>query len=672
MTHLEIVSSWFASGGRLEAVDPSYEARPGQIAMAQAVALALDQTGVLVVEAGTGVGKTYAYLLPTLLSGQRVLISTATRALQDQLCGRDIPRLLQLLGIQRRVMALKGRSSYLCQQRLGQARISGHFLERDQLQQLAAVERWAQVTRHGDLAELPELEDHSPLLPLITSTRDNCLGRRCAAWDICHVNQARRQALSAEVVVTNHHLFFADQQLRESGVAELLPEVQAVVFDEAHRLNDIAVQFLGRQWSTRSMGRFASRVLDEGLRLARGFQPWPELVSLLERGVREVEGLARQALSPRREGRLAWQEQGPERVPPAAWSSALRTLRGVLGRIREALERTQEMSPELRRLTQQAAELDDALSGFESGGVGERVRWLELGGGLRLLEAPLTMASALLEMLAAPATGHRRTWVFTSATLGLDQSLAWFMGLSGLAGQASVLRVPSPFDYPRQAALHVPRALGDAQDPDHAATVARWAAGPVRRLGGRTLILATSLRALGQMASVLRLELAGSGIELLVQGEGSRRRLLQRFRAGGDGRAPCVLLASGAFWEGVDIPGAALQLLIIDKLPFPPPDDPLVMARSRLLGPDAGGGFQAFVLPETAMALRQGAGRLIRSVHDHGLLVVADDRLLTRSYGPFLLRALPPMPLLPDQAAFEQALGRLAGLTRASTTDLPF
>ncbi|MDD0837237.1 ATP-dependent DNA helicase [Curvibacter sp. HBC61] len=686
MTGLDSLAGLLGPGGTLQQLEPGFQPRAGQLQLAEAVAQVLRHGGVLVAEAGTGVGKTYAYLLPALLSGQRVLLSTATRNLQDQLSTRDLPRLMGWLGLSRRVAVLKGRNSYLCTHRLSQARREGHYLDDAALRQLAQVERWALGTRSGDLAELPELDDASPLIPLVTSTRDNCLGARCAGWQGCHVNEARRLALAAEVVVVNHHLFFADQQLRDTGVAELLPQVQAVIFDEAHRLNEIGVQFMGRQFSTRGWRQLSAALLEEGTRWARGFQPWPELASLMERQVRDFEAWVG-AAARRPEARLLWLGASPEGLDPAAWRQRLLGLDALLARAEQALQLTQEAAPELRRLAQRVLETRQRLRGFMDDGQGPAVRWLETGRHTRLLEVPLNIGAKLSDLLkpevAAPGGGPASgpvsvggrpppAWVFTSATLGVDEGLSWFTQPCGLADLATVLRVDSPFDYARQAAWHVPEGLPDAQDPEHAWALSQWLLSPVRLLRGRTLVLATSLRALGELARGLQEGLQGTGIEVLVQGQGSRRRLLERFRQGATG-TPCVLVASGAFWEGVDVPGEALQMLVIDKLPFPVPDDPLVLARSAELKAQGRTPFQDYVLPETAMALKQGVGRLIRSEHDRGVLILADERLHQRSYGRRLMAALPAMPCLADQAALMDALAALsspqAWLTRSSTTD---
>jgi ATP-dependent DNA helicase DinG len=633
--------------------------------MAKAIADIIHEGGVLAVEAGTGVGKTFAYLVPALLSGRRILISTATRNLQDQLFTVDLPRLMKALGSSRHAVLLKGRASYLCTHRLGLARLSGHFLEPYDLRQLHQVEKWAASTRSGDLSELPHLEEDSPLLGLVTSTRDNCLGSGCEGWQACHVNHARRKAMHADVVVVNHHLFFADQEVRESGVAELLPTVQTVIFDEAHRLNDIGVQFMGRQLGTRALSILGDEILAAGLRDARGYQPWLEMVSALQNACKGLEQALWAHTGNRQEGRLAWEGQAPVGIDAGAWQGCLQSVSQALAGLRDALSITQETSPELRRLLPRLQDQFAELLHFQLPEDAAGVRWIEIGRQARMVEAPLTVAKALANLVQSAEPDSKRSWIFTSATLGVDSRLEWFLTWSGLGNLATALQVQSPFDHQKQAALFIARDLPEAVDPDHSGALARWLVGPILRLRGRTLILATSLKAMNKMASVLLEGLQGAGIELLVQGQGSRRALLERFRQGGCGE-PCVLLACGAFWEGVDVPGDALQLLVIDKLPFPSPDDPLIQARSRWVRAQGGNPFMDVVLPEAAMALKQGAGRLIRSVEDRGVLVIGDGRLLSKSYGKRLLAALPTMPLIKDQQGLEEALD---GLTRVSTMD---
>ncbi len=676
----EAVSAVFAPDGPLSRAHALFRSRPGQTEMACAIADTIEEGGALVVEAGTGVGKTFAYLVPALLSGERVVVSTATKALQDQLFSRDLPRVIEALGVTARTALLKGRSSYLCLHRLEQARpgLGGRV---DALAAaLASVEHWAQATQSGDLAELPGLDERSPVIPLVTSTRENCLGSACPRFAQCHVNLARREALAADVVVINHHLFFADVAVRESGMAELLPTVRMVLFDEAHQLNETGVQFLGVQLGTGQLLDYARDLLTAGLEGAQGFRDWPALAADIDHAARDlrmaagpVEGAARRA----------WQEAVPERTEPVAWTRALQDLVAALRAALAALDAVAGTAPDFTRLHERTVVLLERLVAFAQDCGTQSVRWLDVGTQLRLVESPLDIGLALQGLWAPAApepsawdegggpsdasTGPRgRSWIFTSATLGDDPALRWFTEPCGLQ-HATTLQVPSPFDYARQSALYIPLDLPRPADPAHAVRLADWAGDAIARLGGRTLLLTTTLRSLHVIGTALRQRFPmGSGIDVLVQGEAGKRQIMERFRQaedaveGGMGLAQgCVLVASASFWEGLDVPGDALQLLIIDKLPFPPPGDPLVDARTRQLEQEGRSAFKDFALPEAAVALKQGAGRLIRTETDSGVLVVADTRLATMGYGKRLLRALPPMQRLQTQEAFDAALDAL-------------
>jgi ATP-dependent DNA helicase DinG len=653
----------FVPGGVLARAAEAFRPRSGQTEMAAAVARTIAQGGALVVEAGTGVGKTFSYLVPALLSGERVLLSTATKTLQDQLFGRDLPRLAQALGLPVRMALLKGRGSYLCAHRLELARHDASLPDRTALRTLAKIEQWAQGTRTGDLAEMPGLDERSPVLPLVTSTRENCLGSHCPKFRTCHVNAARREALGADVVVINHHLFFADLAVRESGMAELLPTVRVVVFDEAHQLNETGVQFLGRQLGTGQVLDFARDVLGAGLQMARGLVDWQLVAGTVERAARELRLVAGGGNF---STRLRWSGEAPEGVDPQAWAEALATLAGALELAAEGLATVVEVAPDFARLHERAALLAQRVRAFAREPEPGAVRWADAGAQLRLVESPLDIAEAVQHKLlktgedrdlAAPA----RAWIFTSATLGDDARLSWFTEPCGLAG-AEVVRVASPFDYPSQAALYVPRQLPRPNDPGHSAAVAALAQRAARRLGGRTMVLTTTLRALRAIGEQLQARFEGTGeLEVLVQGQWTKRRLIERFREGAaHGRPGCVLVASASFWEGVDVPGDALQLVIIDKLPFPPPGDPLVEARSQRLEGQGRSPFNDYFVPEAAVALKQGAGRLIRRETDQGVLVVCDTRLVQMGYGRRLLGALPPMRRIDDEAEFERTLDDLA------------
>ena len=644
------VDAALASGGALAAADPNHVERQEQREMASAVAAAIDARSPLVVEAGTGVGKTYAYLVPALLSGARTLLSTATKTLQDQLFLRDLPRLRDALGVPVTTALLKGRSSYLCTHRLGLARQEAQLPDRFAVRALARIEAWAQTTVSGDLAELEGLDERSSVIPLVTSSRENCLGSECPQFKGCHVNKARREAMAADLVVVNHHLFFADLALRDTGVAELLPSVELAVFDEAHQLGEAGVQFLGTVLGSSQLIDFGRDMLGAGLQQARGLLPWPELAAACDRSARELRIAAVGTLG---EVRASLKLRWAERSGQADFLQALEQAGAACEAARAALEAVSELAPDFVRLAERAARLAALAAQFALPAEDGKIRWLDLSTHqARLVESPLDIREAMKEEMQ----GAPKAWIFTSATLGDDQSLSWFTEGAGLE-DAPTLRVGSPFDYAGHARLFVPRAFAKPGDPAHPLAVADLAARCARALGGRTFVLTTTLRSLQAVGARLREALAGDAgaIDVLVQGQGSKRQLMQRFLD-----APqAVLVGSQSFWEGVDVPGEALQCVIIDKLPFPPPNDPLVEARVRRLEAEGRNAFADFFVAEAAISLKQGAGRLIRSETDRGLLVVCDPRMATMSYGRRLFAALPPMTRLERES---DALEWLSGL----------
>lgn len=655
----QAVQSTFAPGGPLAQAAEGFVARDGQTQLAQAVARTIGQGGVLVAEAATGVGKTFAYLVPALLSGERVLVSTATKTLQDQLFGRDLPRLARALGVPARMALLKGRSSYLCLHRLEFAGESSDLRMTGARHALSKIERWSKTTRTGDLAELPGLDERSTVIPLVTSTRENCLGADCPKFRACHVNLARREAMAADVVVINHHLFFADLAIRESGMAELLPTVRVAIFDEAHQLNETGIQFLGQQLATGQLLDFARDVLGAGLQQARGLCDWTQLASGVEMAARDLRMAVGQV---RGASRLRWTAEAPDGVEAVAWQASLARLHTALTDAAAALHTVSELAPDFVRLHERARLLAGRTQRFAAPCDVALVRWADVSQSLRLVESPLDIADTVrTRLLAAPeGEGPARAWVFVSATLGDDARLSWFTQPCGLQ-DAEVLRIGSPFDYARQAALYVPAHIARPADPAHSGDVARLAGEAAARLGGRTMVLTTTLRALRSIGDALAERFpVSSGIEVLVQGALPKRVLMDRFRAGNaGGQRGCVLVASASFWEGVDMPGDALQLVIIDKLPFPPPGDPLVEARCRRIESEGRSAFADYSVPEAAVALKQGAGRLIRRETDTGVLVICDTRLTQMGYGRRLLAALPPMRRITNPAEFDAALAAL-------------
>ena len=647
--------------------------------MALAVAQALQAGEHLAVEAGTGVGKTFAYLVPVLLSGQRALLSTATQALQDQLFTRDIPAVSRALGLPVRAALLKGRSSYLCLHRLELARTVGSSAQRDPAVAagLEQVQRWARVTRSGDVGELAMLDERSPLRPLITSTRHNCVGPSCPQAALCHVDLARRQAREADWVVINHHLFFADQVIRETEAVDWLPETGVVVLDEAHQLNDTGVQLLSQSIGSDNLRDLARELGLQGSAWARGLRPWAHLALSLEQACRAVGSLAREKAT---QGRSRWTDANPEGLDPAAWLVAVSGLDLALTAALEAVSATAQSAAELARLLDRIKVLQSTWSRLAPGGPSPldaaSVRWMEWGAdrSWRMVRAPLDSATRFSRLVQNDMPSAR-SWIFASATLGHDDALTWFTRGLGLADHPKVrtLRVASPFDHGGQAAVYVPHDLPDPSDvahtPELALRVAHWAG----RLGGRTLVLTTTLRAVARMADVLNEQILQgrcAPMTVLAQGQMSRAALLARFRASESSLHGAILVASASFWEGVDLAGDALQLLVIDKLPFPSPDDPLTAARSARLVAQGMKAFNDGFLPEAAMALKQGAGRLIRTETDRGVLVVGDRRLLTKSYGNLLFDSLPPMRRLVDEADMISALDGLV-FTRSSTMDRP-
>ena len=466
----------------------------------------------------------------------------------------------------------------------------------------------------------------------------------------------------------NHHLFFADLAVRESGMAELLPTVRVAIFDEAHQLNETGVQFLGAQITTGQLLDFGRDVLAAGLQFARGLADWSGVASGIERAARDLRLVVGRTAPG---AKLRWTGEAPEQVPREPWLEALEALRQACAEATEALATVSEMAPDFVRLHERATVLAQRAATFAQPCALGSVRWVDVGNQLRLVESPLDIAKAVQEKLlrqgSQEAPESRKAWIFTSATLGDDARLRWFTEPCGLT-EAEVLRVGSPFDYLTQAAVYVPRDLPKPSDPAHSTGVAKLAGDAVRRLGGRTMVLTTTLRALRSIGETLQVRFEGSlEVEVLVQGQWPKRRLIERFREGdSQGRPGCVLVASASFWEGVDVPGDSLQLVIIDKLPFPPPNDPLVEARAQRLEGQGRSAFNDYFVPEAAVALKQGAGRLIRRESDQGLLVVCDTRLATMGYGRRLLAALPPMRRLQTAEEFASAVDGLA--TRTSTT----
>jgi ATP-dependent DNA helicase DinG len=638
----------FHAGGPLARALPGYAYRPEQAAMAKAVGQALSRLEPLIVEAGTGTGKTFAYLIPALLSGRSVIISTGTRTLQDQLFRRDVPLLAKALGLPAKIALLKGRANYLCRHRLELATQQGSLLppERGVTRVLARVARWAATTKTGDLAELTDLPEQSPVWPHITSTRENCLGQECAQFSRCHVFDARRNAQAADIVVVNHHLLLADLALKEEGFGDLLPGAEAVILDEAHQVPDIAAQFFGQVWSVRQAQVLLRDIGTEMAAAAIRVLALTETVLGVET---QFEGL--RSLLGRGPGRYEWSEL------PDAFLDALPQIETALSDLASQLEGlgggagTANCARRASHLANRLAELSELSD--DTG-----LRWVEAGqSGLLLQFTPFEIAERLREYVESRPCA----WVFTSATLAIGEDFSHFAGRIGLS-DARTLRIDSPFDYRDQARLFLPPSMPEPQDPAFAEKFIDACAPLLDASGGRAFLLYTSYRALAEGVRALQARFPEPPFPVLVQGEAPREALLNRFRELGN----AVLLATGSFWEGVDVKGDALSIVAIDKLPFAAPDDPLLKARLEGIRRRGGNPFYEYQLPQAVLALKQGVGRLIRDFDDFGVIVIGDPRIKTKSYGRVFLDSLPPSPILSDGAAAAQFLtNRLRAQSKA-------
>lgn len=634
----------FGQGGPLERALPDFRVRREQLRMAERVAAALEGRETVVVEAGTGTGKTFAYLVPALLSGARVLISTGTRTLQDQLYSKDLPLVSAALGRPASVALLKGRANYLCRHRLAAAAAPSEQLAmidgeagapRASRAMLTRIARWARTTKSGDLAEVGGLSDSHPVWAQVTSTRESCLGQRCPEISRCHVALARRDALDADIVIVNHHLLLADLALKEDGFGDLLGSADAVILDEAHQIPDLATQFFGASVSSRQI---ESLLKDTQLELRKRQPADP---GALAGGLHRVEEDLRTLHA---SGLPLSGVAGAARIPWTGQSARLGAgadeLSDSLGQLGEQLAALGEDAA-ITQLAARAADLAASLSRIAATDELEGARAIEVTArGISLSLMPFDISARFRALIEA----RRGAWIFTSATLSLGEEFGHFTGRLGIA-ECSTLRIDSPFDHERQSLLYLPQSMPDPRSPGYVAAVIDTALPLIEAAGGGAFVLFTSHRALAQGAALVRARWDGAARQrLFVQGEAPRERLLQEFRDDGNG----VLLGTASFWEGVDVKGEALRLVVIEKLPFASPDDPLVRARIEHLTATGANAFRDYQLPEAALALKQGAGRLIRSEDDYGAVVICDPRMLARSYGRVFLAALPPMTVTQD------------------------
>ncbi len=680
----------FSATGPLARAFDGYCERREQIEMAQAVQVAIRDASTVVLEAGTGVGKTAAYLVPALVEGGKVIVSTGTKALQDQLFHRDLPAVRDALGIPVKVALLKGRSNYLCWHHLDRSNQDATLLgSKQEVRDLSAINRFAPLSSTGDKAECTSVPEHAPIWSRVTSTRENCLGSDCPRYADCFVVKARREAQDADVVVVNHHLFFADLMLREEGVPELLPNAQTIVFDEAHQLPDTATLFFGETVSTAQVLDLVRDTLAIGQAQARDAAKWNDILAPVERAARDL----RLCFGPQLQ-RLSLPQLSPDNL----LMPTLAELQDKLLALREVLEEAAQRGPDLANLHRRC---NDLIQRLKAWGAPERAHepelcWIDVAShGVQLHRTPISVADVFrrqrlgldasspndeaefvdafakaeatasadeasedgdeeldLQALMSgrveapdaepekPQAPPRRAWVFTSATLAVKNDFRHFTEALGLE-DAACASWASPYDYPSQAMLYVPAGLPLPNDPTHTDAVVDAALPLIRANRGRAFVLCTSLRAVARAAERLKQAFlaAGDPFPVLQQGEAPRPTLLDDFRRTGN----AVLVGSHSFWEGIDVKGDALTLVVIDKLPFAPPDDPVLAKRLEMLTQAGGNAFMSHQVPQAIIALKQGAGRLIRSETDRGVLMICDTRLIDKPYGRRIWQSLPPM-----------------------------
>lgn len=630
----------FEEDGLLAQMMPGYRPRSQQKEMAQAVFDAISHKKVLIAEAGTGTGKTFAYLLPTLLHGGKTIISTGTKTLQDQLFNRDIELIRRLFNKPIKVVQLKGRANYVCHHYLERAATEGRFFRREDIEDLVKIQHYVKVTQSGDKAELSTVAEDAPIWAQVTSSRDNCLGQECRFHQDCFVLKARKAALDADIVVVNHHLFFADVWLKDEGNGELLPQCNTIIFDEAHRLPEIASTFFGNNLASGQLMELARDSKVESLGYAKEETALPLAIDHLEKAIKDM--------------RLVFKAE-PTRISShslhdhSRFQAALAHLSETLDQVYVLLKAQDGRSEGFKQLIRRAEELQGLLQkwGKVEGGQDD-VHWLEVGAQHFTLNAtPLNIAQLFQNQMSLTS----RAWIFVSATLAVNDSFTHYQEALGLH-RAETKLWHSPFDYKSQALLYVPKTMPAVNTAEFTRAVIMKALPLLHLSRGNAFLLFTSIKAMREGYDILcaELEKSAHSYPVLLQGQASRTVLLDKFRK----EAHAILVASQTFWEGIDVKGEKLSLVVIDKLPFAAVEDPILSARIERIARSGGNGFVDYQLPQAVINLKQGAGRLIRDETDYGILMIADTRLVEKGYGKTIWRSLPPMLRTRDESVVKR------------------
>ncbi|WP_152430846.1 ATP-dependent DNA helicase [Vibrio aquimaris] len=636
-----MISKIFSAEGALGKVIKGFQPRKAQLQMAEAVSTAIQSSQQVVIEAGTGTGKTFAYLIPALQSGKKTIISTGSKNLQEQLFHRDLPLVTDALGFGGRVALLKGRSNYLCLDRLSRQMVESHGEGTDTnfLSQLVKVRSWSSETKSGDLGECSDIAEDSPVISTITSTNDNCLGKDCPSYQDCFVLKARKKAMDADVVVVNHHLFLADLAIKETGFGELIPEAEVFIFDEAHQLPDIASQYFGQSLSSRQI-----QELSKDIEIAYRAEA---------KDMRQLQKVGEKLLQGAMDLRVALGEPGyrgnwREAIQSASIERDLERLRETLKFCIEVLKLALGRSQLLDTAYERASAIHASLVRLCDVSITGYSYWYETTPRhFSLHITPLSVADKFQEQI----TQTKGAWIFTSATLGVNGDFGHFTSRLGIKA-GTELALASPFDYHTQAKLCVPRYLPEPNSPNMADKLTSMLGPVIEKNQGRCFFLCTSHNMMKELVERFRNSLS---IPVLMQGETSKQKTLSEFMELGN----ALLVATGAFWEGIDVRGDALSCVIIDKLPFTAPDDPLLKARIEDCQLKGGQPFSQVQLPDAVITLKQGVGRLIRDKTDKGVLIICDNRLVTRDYGGVFLASLPPIPRTRDLAVVQDFLAQI-------------
>jgi len=625
------LKSVFASDGQLSRYVSDYRVRSQQLEMAKAIAEAIEKNSVLVAEAGTGTGKTFAYLVPALLAGGKVIISTGTKTLQDQLFNRDIPNVRAALNVPVSVALLKGRANYICRYHLERTLKDDHmtFISQEDIKYLHLIERYAMHSTSGDKNGLSTVPEHATVWQHVTATRENCLGSECPNYKTCFLMEARKTAMASDVVVVNHHLFFADIMLRDEGLTELLPTCNSVIFDEAHQLPETASLFFGESLSTGQLLDLVHDSRAEAILTAQDNVTLSDVIAAMEKAVKDLRLTIKQD-----HVRFSMSVIAKNKL----FNTALNFLFEKLTELVVVLEDQAARSEGLENCWQRASNHLNLIKRWRGNTDNDDcVRWVEVYSKVLQLNAtPLSIA----EIFSRQLNARPRAWVFTSATLSVDKDFDHFLDEMGL-NEAHSVCWDSPFNFPQQALLYVPAKMPEPHHKKYIDSVVNAAIPVLKASHGRAFFLCTSLRAMQQIYDQLATIFESEQIDfpLLLQGDGPRSIMLKRFRD----LEHAVLVGSQSFWEGVDVRGEALSLVIIDKLPFAPPDDPVLSARIDKINREGGNAFMTYQLPRAVINLKQGAGRLIRDETDRGVLMICDPRLTAKSYGRKIWKSLPPM-----------------------------